>query len=87
MGRHFILQGMFLTQGANPYLPWLLRWQADSFLCTTWETITCEPSILTDISTLGGMCLLDYICYISLYSYRDDLIYAFILIKRDLVGP
>ena len=43
------------------------HWQADPFLRTTWKTITCEPSILIDISTLGGMCLLDYICYIFLY--------------------
>ena len=27
---HFLLQGIFLTQGSNPHLLCLLRWQADS---------------------------------------------------------
>ena len=30
VGCHFLLQGMFLTQGSNPCLLWLLCWQADS---------------------------------------------------------
>ena len=28
-GCHFLLQGIFLTQGSNPHLLGLLRWQAD----------------------------------------------------------
>ena len=31
-GCHFLLQGIFSTQGSNPCLLWLLRWQADSLL-------------------------------------------------------
>ena len=27
---HFLLQGIFLTQGSNPHLLWLLHWQAGS---------------------------------------------------------
>ena len=30
MGCHFLLQGIFLTQGLNPCLLWLLHWPADS---------------------------------------------------------
>ena len=31
---HFLLQGIFLTQGLNPYLLCLLHWQVDSLpLC------------------------------------------------------
>ena len=30
MGCHFLLQGIFLTQGSNPYLFYLLHWQVDS---------------------------------------------------------
>ena len=30
MGCHFLLQGIFLTQGSNPHLLCLLHWQADS---------------------------------------------------------
>ena len=32
VGCHFLLQGIFLTQGLNPYLLCLLHWQADSLL-------------------------------------------------------
>ena len=31
VGCHFLLQGIFLTQGLNPHLLRLLPWQADSF--------------------------------------------------------
>ena len=31
MGCHFLLQGIFLTQGSNPGLFCLLHWQVDSF--------------------------------------------------------
>ena len=30
VGYHFLLQGIFPTQGLNPYLFCLLHWQADS---------------------------------------------------------
>ena len=34
MGCHFLLQGIFLTQGSNPHFLCLLHWQADSLpLC------------------------------------------------------
>ena len=33
VGCHFILQGIFLTQGSNPHL---LHWQADSLLLSPW---------------------------------------------------
>ena len=32
LGCHFLLQSIFQTQGSNPYLSHLLRWQADSLL-------------------------------------------------------
>ena len=32
VGSHFLLQGIFLTQGSNPHLLHLLHWQADSLL-------------------------------------------------------
>ena len=31
VGCYFLLQGIFLTQGSNPCLLWLLHWQADSW--------------------------------------------------------
>ena len=34
VGCHFLLQGIFLTQGSNLHL---LSWQADSFPLSTWE--------------------------------------------------
>ena len=30
VGRHSLLQGIFLTQGSNSHLLWLLHWQTDS---------------------------------------------------------
>ena len=30
VGCHFLLQGIYLTQGLNPHLLYLLQWQADS---------------------------------------------------------
>ena len=35
MGCHFLLQGIFPTQGANPRLQCLLHWQAGFFFLTT----------------------------------------------------
>ena len=44
MGCHFLLQRIFLTQGANPRLLWLLHWQADSLpLSHLGETKFAEP--------------------------------------------
>jgi len=38
VGCHFLLQGIFPTQGSNPHLLYLLPWQADSFYhWATWE--------------------------------------------------
>ena len=37
MGCHFLLQGIFLTQGSNPHLLCLLYWQADSLPLSHWE--------------------------------------------------
>ena len=30
LGCHFLLQGIFPTQGSNPGLLWLLHWETDS---------------------------------------------------------
>ena len=38
VGCHFLLQGIFLTQGSNPCLLCLLHWQADSLLLHHVET-------------------------------------------------
>ena len=40
MGCHFLLQGIFLTQGSNPRLLRLLHWQAGSLLLTHLESQT-----------------------------------------------
>ena len=37
MGCHFLLQGIFPTQGWNLHLLRLLHWQVDYLHCTTWE--------------------------------------------------
>ena len=35
MGCHFLLQGIFLTQGMNPHLLYLLHWQVECFTTAT----------------------------------------------------
>ena len=37
MGCHFLLQGIFLTQGSNPPLLCLLHWQVECFTTATPE--------------------------------------------------
>ena len=39
VGYHFLLQGIFLTQGSKLCLPHLLHWQADSLPLATWEAL------------------------------------------------
>ena len=39
VGRHFLLQGIFPTQGLNPGLLCLLHWQVDSLSSATWEAL------------------------------------------------
>ena len=41
VGGHFLLQGIFLTQGSNASLLNLLHWRADSH-CPTWEPWYCN---------------------------------------------
>ena len=42
VGCHFLLQGMFLTQGLNAYLLCLLLWQADSLPLNHLESLRNE---------------------------------------------
>ena len=57
VGRHALLQGIFLTQWQNPHLLCLLYWQAGSFTTSaTWEAHQriCWPNFKTITwSTLG----------------------------------
>ena len=42
VGFHFLLQGIFLTQGLDLHLLYLLHWQADSLpLCHLWKIYVC----------------------------------------------
>ena len=37
---HFLLQGIFLTQGSNPHLLCLLNWQANSLPLALWASVS-----------------------------------------------
>ena len=37
VGCHFLLQGIFPTQGSNPYLVCLLHWQVGFYQLNHWE--------------------------------------------------
>ena len=41
MGCHFLLQGIFLTQGSSPRLLHPLHWQVDSL--ATWASVSVSP--------------------------------------------
>ena len=45
-GCHFLLQGIFLTQGPNPHLLCLLHWQADSFPWSHFRSAPCHEAHL-----------------------------------------
>ena len=45
-GCHFLLQGIFPTQGRNMRLLHLLYWQADFYQCATWEALEILHSYL-----------------------------------------
>ena len=50
-GCHFLLQGIFSTQGLNPHLFYLLHWQADSLpLWPSRNVVKCQFYILSKIS-------------------------------------
>ena len=55
MGCHFLLQGIFPTQGSNLHLLCLLNWQADSLpLCYLGSLISLLEKILTKTKKSGG---------------------------------
>ena len=47
VGYHFLLLGVFPTQGSNLTLLHLLHWQEDSYHCATWEASICVIAIFT----------------------------------------
>ena len=42
MGCHFLLQGIFLTQGLNSHLLHLLQGRWILYHCTPWEALLCK---------------------------------------------
>ena len=58
VGCHFLLQGIFLTQGSNPHHLCLLHWQAGSLLLVSPEKPWQQHWILTSIVALlsVGVC-------------------------------
>ena len=55
MGCHYLLQGMFLTQGWNPRLLCLLHWQPGSFTIAPPEKLNTSQSPI-NYSRLGPVC-------------------------------
>ena len=48
-GLHFLLQGIFSTQGSNLRLSCPLHWQADSYYWATWEALKFTRGIQKQI--------------------------------------
>ena len=51
---HFLLQGVFLTQGSNPHLLHLLHWQEDFFPHTTWGSSVCMSVLVSQFAPPSG---------------------------------
>ena len=70
MGGHFLLQGIFLTQGLNLYLLSLLYWQADSLPLIP-VTAPVSPRNGTEVLKIAGHVLIIshlQISYTSLFN-------------------
>ena len=84
MGCHFLLQGIFLTQGSNPHLLSLLHWQVDSLPPTTWEArqgipnVSCQGALLG--SQIGVLIFSFFLKILSLFLF-------FFVILRELSAP
>ena len=54
MGCHFLLQGIFLTQGSNPHLLLLVHWQVDYLpLCHLGSPILAKQGVENERSETG----------------------------------
>ena len=72
MGCHFHLQGIFLTQGLNPHLLWLLHWEADSFTTVP----PGKPYLLQPLPKSG--ILSSHAAYgLQQYSYIEWVVYEY----------
>ena len=79
VGCHALLQGIFQTQGSNPYLLCLLHWQVDSFTTSdTWKPklgfsffwrLKLEIEIFIPHCTLG--CHYSLVIYIRCITFFD----------------
>ena len=65
LGCHFLLQGIFLTQGLNPWLLHLLHWQAIF-------KITEPPGKPKIFNTSANLCLCDSDLYWKIVQYQDQ---------------
>ena len=53
VGCHFLIQGIFPTQGLNPCL---LHWQADSSPLSTWETLNLCAAAAKSLQLCPALC-------------------------------
>ena len=64
VGCHFLLQGIFPTQGSNPHLLCLLHWQVNSLLLVPSEKPhTHTPYMLTIKIKQSSDCSIDYLLF------------------------
>ena len=62
VGCHFLLKGIFLTQGSNPHLLCLLHWQVDSLPLVPPRK---PRSLMRALLFLGTSCCALYLCVLS----------------------
>ena len=66
VGCHFLLQGIFLTQGSNLHLLHLLCWQADSLPLTHQRSPWIRPYIFLNVIKDLKHLLCVWVCYINI---------------------
>ena len=75
-GCHFLLQGIFLTQGSNPCLLYLLHWQAGSLYTLIYPFFFGFPSHLGHHRALSRVPCAIQQDYISYLFYTQQCIYV-----------
>ena len=56
VGSHSLLEGIFLTQGLNPHLSFLLHWQVASLPLSHWGSpLNLFPAMCTEAAGISGV--------------------------------
>ena len=84
VGCHFLLQGIFPTQGSNPCFPCLLNWGQILYHWSTWET--CNPSLYCEKIHFYYLSPQSVVSYYDSWSWLIQGVWGRLLLGTSL-GP